>query len=919
MLGHIAEALLRSGWRVTRLDPRGVACTPDNLVRALGALGGEPADLGLIVVAGNIVDGALVTDARWSELASTSVSDSMLPLSMLRAATAVPRLVVVVAGWGEPAGWLDAIATGRPTDSFVVAANARALPALACLHDALAGAAVDTPTGTITTRSLCAYLATAAPGIAVVTADEDGAVGVHAPLSGLWDPRLSRSHPVAEPTPSDLTGAMLPGQFRLDALIARGGFGAVYRARQVAVGRDVAVKVLHGDVDPSSPSGRLFVQEIHSVGRIDHPNVVRILHADVTAEGRLFFAMELLDGRDLEQIGVVPARRATDIALQLLDGLAAAHAVDLVHADIKPANVLIAGERVVLVDFGLARLRSEPSQSVGGTPAYMAPEQLRSGRVDARSDVFSAALVIVHMLTGWRRTSKDELVPPLDGIADARLRDTLARALAIDPAARFQTAWEFAAALADAPRAAPVVEVGVERPYGRERVLDELLDAVLVRRAVVLAGPAGIGKTTLVRGGLVPRLAALGIRTIYARCARGTVDEVAAALGPSTAVVLDDLDAAPATLDAVIALGATVIACARIAPDHVATIQLGPLDDAAAHDAVAMWFEERRIAIAPALVDRVARDAGGVPAQLRRACGQLYDALGPEDARVEEAHFARRRPTWRFAVPVAIAASFGAWFALHDHGGARPLHIVAIDGIDQLIAVGEWQQFGVQVVDDDGVPVAGIPVAWRTPKLGTLTYVVASDAHGMAHATQLYSSETEGDFIEVAGFPPPLLSGPWYKDAIPMMAPVEIHYRQVRPHPRPQSEEERRVFASINPFITVAGVSVTSHQISNQEIARLTKMSSGTLPDAPASRFTQELAAELCGSLGARLMTSDEWDRLAAGKPALDIGDAPDTLAEWTSTMDRGFALARGRVNQRLDPTTTSPDIGFRCVRSAAP
>jgi serine/threonine protein kinase len=73
-----------------------------------------------------------------------------------------------------------------------------------------------------------------------------------------------------------LVGSILPGRFRIDGLIARGGFGTVYRARQLSVERDVAVKILHADIDPSSPGGRLFVHEIQSVGRIDHPNVVRI-------------------------------------------------------------------------------------------------------------------------------------------------------------------------------------------------------------------------------------------------------------------------------------------------------------------------------------------------------------------------------------------------------------------------------------------------------------------------------------------------------------------------------------------------------------------------------------------------------------------------------------------------------------------
>jgi eukaryotic-like serine/threonine-protein kinase len=99
---------------------------------------------------------------------------------------------------------------------------------------------------------------------------------------------------------ADLCGSILPGQFRLDAAIATGTFGTVYRARQLTVDRDVAIKVTRAGVDPIADDGHLFVQEIQAVARIDHPNVVRVYQADITADHRLFFAMELLVGRDLQ-------------------------------------------------------------------------------------------------------------------------------------------------------------------------------------------------------------------------------------------------------------------------------------------------------------------------------------------------------------------------------------------------------------------------------------------------------------------------------------------------------------------------------------------------------------------------------------------------------------------------------------------
>src|SRR4029078_10568918 len=107
---------------------------------------------------------------------------------------------------------------------------------------------------------------------------------------------------------------------------------------------DVAVKVLHADIDPASDDGRLFVHEIRSVGRIDHANVVRIHQADITHDGRLFYAMELLDGRDVQQLvgeGVMAKEPAIELVVQLLAAVGAAHEAGLVHADIKPANAIV--------------------------------------------------------------------------------------------------------------------------------------------------------------------------------------------------------------------------------------------------------------------------------------------------------------------------------------------------------------------------------------------------------------------------------------------------------------------------------------------------------------------------------------------------------------------------------------------------
>ena len=388
-------------------------------------------------------------------------------------------------------------------------------------------------------------------------------------------------------------GAVLPGRFRMDAAIASGSFGIVYRARQLTVDRDVAVKVIRAGVDPFSDDGRLFVHEIRAVARIDHPNVVRVHQADVTADGRLFFAMEWLAGRDLQAVlasGAVDPARAVALVRQLLAALEAAHQAGIVHADVKPGNAIVVGapdhERLVLVDFGLARLRQLDTHatSVGGTPAFMAPEQLRAGRVDARSDQFAAALVLVLLLTGWHRRRATELAPPADvlaTVADLGVRAALARALAIAPDERFASAAAFAAALSGdlvAPPARPpfhglaaFTEDDRGRLHGRDRELARIAELVLFRRLVVVTAPSGVGKTSLLRAGLAPRLGALRAAAHYASCrsddeaalaaavhgGAATLDATLAGRDPATALILlvDQVEAALEVGEAAVEVG----------------------------------------------------------------------------------------------------------------------------------------------------------------------------------------------------------------------------------------------------------------------------------------------------------------------------------------------------------------------------
>lgn len=489
-------------------------------------------------------------------------------------------------------------------------------------------------------------------------------------------------------------GTILPGGFRVDARIAAGSFGEVYRAHQLTVDRDVAVKIVRAGVEPSSEDGRLFIHEIQAVARIDHRNVVRVYQADVTAEGRLFFAMELLDGHDLERVvsdGTLEPARAVALALQLLAALDAAHQAGLVHADVKPGNAILvasrADERLVLVDFGLARLRmlDAHTTSIGGTPAFMAPEQLRAGRLDARSDQFSAALVLVALLTGWRRRRARDLAPPDDVLATIgapAVRAALAIALAIAPDDRFPSVAAFAAALAGDPLAAGAppqrpafhglaafTEDDRGRLHGRDRELAQLTELALYRQLAIVTAPSGVGKTSLLRAGLAPRLGALSIEARYVSCRTDDEPALAAAIEATSAtleralaapraspivLLVDQVEAAleaadgasaraptsPAVLlDAAAAVaarhGAHVHVVLSVREDFLARLldrlpdrgdgapilRIGPLDGAGARDAILRPLAERHITVEPDLLDQLVADLVAAGLQLGAELG----------------------------------------------------------------------------------------------------------------------------------------------------------------------------------------------------------------------------------------------------------------------------------------------------------
>jgi serine/threonine protein kinase len=270
--------------------------------------------------------------------------------------------------------------------------------------------------------------------------------------------------------------SLLPGEpigdYTVERLIAVGGFGAVYEVRDPA-GARAALKLLHPDLITSPDMVRRFLRESRSIERLRHPNVVRFLGAGEWC-GRPYLLTELLDGVDLERhiadCGQLSPTEALGIIESLAGALGLAHMLGIVHRDIKASNVFLEkGGRVVLLDFGVAKLlegsgeEMTSAHQIIGTPACMAPEQLRCGTVDARTDVYLVGALLYHMLTGELPYAVDSITtmqhmhlhaprPRPSALAPSLhyLDSVVERAMATDPQARPRTVAELAGLMRDA-------------------------------------------------------------------------------------------------------------------------------------------------------------------------------------------------------------------------------------------------------------------------------------------------------------------------------------------------------------------------------------------------------------------------------------------------------------------------------------
>jgi len=280
---------------------------------------------------------------------------------------------------------------------------------------------------------------------------------------------------------ADLSGSVV-GEYRLVTKLGAGGAGSVYRAMPLAGGRAVAIKLLETRGSEHIPDR--FEREARALNGLQHPHLIRLLDFGLH-ESAHYLVMELLEGLPLDRLLAqrpLPAALAFELGLGIVAGLAHAHAHGVLHRDLKPGNVFIAllGDGTMhpkLLDFGLARFmdrdrwgKSETLTEEGaviGTPTYMPPEQGFGARADARSDVYSAGVVLYELIASRppfvregrasliRAHALDE-VPPIGELrrdldVEPALEAVIARALAKDPKHRFQDAGEMLRALQEVP------------------------------------------------------------------------------------------------------------------------------------------------------------------------------------------------------------------------------------------------------------------------------------------------------------------------------------------------------------------------------------------------------------------------------------------------------------------------------------
>jgi serine/threonine-protein kinase len=276
---------------------------------------------------------------------------------------------------------------------------------------------------------------------------------------------------------------LLGGQFRVLEKIGTGGMGSVYKAEQPAMNRMVAIKILHPKLAGRKDLTSRFRREARAMSQLTHPNTVKVfMYGELEDDGSLYIVMEMLEGRNLNQTvrkeGPMVPERAIPILIQVCGALQEAHDLGIVHRDLKPENIFLSKQGGMpdypkVLDFGLAKVTERQMQPgsviltqegmVFGTPEFMSPEQAQGKTLDARSDIYSLAVILYEVLTGKlpftartpmeyiQKHVTDPIIQLSERVPERKfakgLDEVLAKALEKQPDNRYQSAGEFAEAL----------------------------------------------------------------------------------------------------------------------------------------------------------------------------------------------------------------------------------------------------------------------------------------------------------------------------------------------------------------------------------------------------------------------------------------------------------------------------------------
>ncbi len=324
-----------------------------------------------------------------------------------------------------------------------------------------------------------------------------------------------------------ILGRKIGGKFAVQSPIGNGAMGAVYRARQIDLDKDVAIKVLHDKHAVEQSFVARFKREAKAASLIDHPNSMRVLDFGQEPDGLLYIAMELLEGPSLHHIiqteSPLETPRIINLVRQILAALAAAHDLQILHRDLKPENIIVVtkkddeghgSELVKVCDFGIAKVGSSSADSsiqnakltnagsIVGTPDYMSPEQARGkGEIDQRSDLYSVGVILYEMMTGrtpFKAQTPLGVVlahlnetprPPseLAPACDSKLEAICMKALSKSPDDRFASARELRTALADGGGTMIMAAPGDHAPVSIREPMISKRDGAPSKRGLVLA------------------------------------------------------------------------------------------------------------------------------------------------------------------------------------------------------------------------------------------------------------------------------------------------------------------------------------------------------------------------------------------------------------------------------------------------